>query len=70
MAQEDFGPGAEVVTAGDGSTGVRFDSANVGYLTQRVLAAAGRLRVVEPDTVRKRIADAAGAIAAVYGGAP
>jgi proteasome accessory factor B len=69
VAEEDFGPRAEVSVAADGSRRVRFQCANLSYLTHRVLAAAGRLWVIEPEPVRARIAAAAGAIAAVYGGA-
>lgn len=68
IADEDFGPGAERLTEVDGTRRVTFDCANLSYLRHRVLAAAGRLRVLEPATVRKQIAAAANAIAAVYGG--
>jgi proteasome accessory factor B len=70
VAEEDFGSGAEQSVGAYGWKCVRFECANLSYLTNRVLAAAGRLRVVKPEAVRARIAAAAGAIAAVYEAAP
>lgn len=68
VADEDFGPEAVQTDGPGGVLRVTFPCGNVPYLITRVLAAAGRLRVAEPESVRQRIREQAVAIAAVYGG--
>ena len=70
VVEEDFGPDAQRIAATRGATRVRFRCGNLAYLVTRVLAAAGRMRVVEPEAVRLRIHEAAGAVAAAYGTVP
>jgi len=69
VAAEDFGPGAVRSAGPRGGQRVRFRCGNLPYLVTRVLAAADRLRVLEPEAVRARIRETASAIVAVYRGA-
>jgi proteasome accessory factor B len=69
VADEDFGPSAGRTDGPGGTLRVTFPCGNLPYLITRVLAAAGRMRVLEPEPVRQRIREQAVAIAAAYGGA-
>lgn len=73
VAEEDFGPCARAPFAGgaleEGGEAlppgilVDFTCGNLDYLVSRVLGGAGALRVLSPETLRRRIADTAGAVA-------
>jgi predicted DNA-binding transcriptional regulator YafY len=59
LLREDFGAGAERSELPAGGARIAFECANPGYVVSRVLAAAGRLRVVEPQALRARVGEAA-----------
>jgi len=59
LLREDFGTGAERTELPTGGARIAFDCANPAYVVARVLAAAGRLRVVEPAALRGRVREAA-----------
>jgi predicted DNA-binding transcriptional regulator YafY len=76
VAEEDFGPCSRAPFAGGPLPGaaaggealppgilVDFTCGNLDYLVSRVLGGAGALRVLSPETLRRRIADTAGAVA-------
>jgi hypothetical protein len=57
--REDFGASAERTELPTGAARIAFECANPAYVVARVLAAAGRLRVVEPAALRARVRAAA-----------
>jgi predicted DNA-binding transcriptional regulator YafY len=66
LAREDFGEGARRVPLPMGGVRIEMQSGNPGYVTARVLAAAGRLRVIAPPSLRARVRQAAAAAARPY----
>jgi proteasome accessory factor B len=66
LLREDFGAAAERTELPTGAARIAFDCANPAYVVARVLAAAGRLRVIEPAGLRARVRDAALRAAARY----
>jgi proteasome accessory factor B len=67
VAREDFGPAAvrsELLSTG--GVRIEFPCGNPAYLVARVLAGAGRLRVVAPEAMRARVRAAAEAAASRY----
>jgi len=56
VANEDFGPEAEITRAGD-RVRVRFPCGNPDFVASRVLAAKGSIRVLAGARLRKRLAD-------------
>ncbi|MCS6913678.1 MAG: WYL domain-containing protein [Myxococcales bacterium] len=61
VAREDFGPCTQRPAHHAGTEGVvvEFSCANLDYLMSRVLGSAGALRVLSPEALRRRIAEAA-----------
>ncbi|HJZ89050.1 MAG TPA: WYL domain-containing protein [Polyangia bacterium] len=66
VAHEDFGADATRSPLPSGGVRIEFACGNPAYLVTRVLAAAGRLRVLAPETQRRRVRAAAQAAAARY----
>src|SRR5262249_45681896 len=66
VAREDFGADATRSPLPSGGVRIEFACGNPAYLVTRVLAAAGRLRVLAPETQRRRVRAAAQAAAARY----
>jgi proteasome accessory factor B len=61
LADEDFGPAVRSPGEDHGQSGliVEFDCRNPEYLVNRVLGAAGTLRIVSPSGLRHRVAETA-----------
>lgn len=57
LAEEDFGPATRTPEDSRGEAGVvvEFECKNADYVVSRVLAAAGSLRVLAPETLRRRL---------------
>ena len=66
LLREDFGALAARSELPTGGARIAFMCANPGYVVSRVLAAAGRLRVVEPQMLRARVREAADRAAERY----
>lgn len=67
VANEDFGPAAEVLQQGD-RTVIRFPCGNPDFAVSRVLASKGAITVQLGERLRGRIAEELAAIAARYEG--
>ncbi len=64
VVDEDFGAATRTPLADRGSDGVvvEFDSRNPDYMVNRVLGAAGALRILSPQSLRQRVAEIASAL--------
>ena len=63
LGNEDFGPEARRSPLASGGVRIEFSCRNPAYVVARVLAAAGRLRVAAPEALRRRVREAALAVA-------
>ena len=66
LLREDFGASAERTELPAGGARIAFDCSNPAYVVARVMAAAGRLRVIEPMALRGRVREAAERAAGRY----